>query len=40
VFSYALTNRQDAKTFALTFFVLYFAYNIIEVRSIYKFFKA
>jgi len=39
VFSYALTHRQDARTFALTFFVLYFLYNIVEVRSIYSFFK-
>lgn len=39
VFSYALTHRQDARTFAVTFFVLYFFYTIIEVRAIYAFFK-
>lgn len=39
VFIYALTHRQDAKTFAVTFFILYFLYTIIEVRAIYAFFK-
>jgi len=39
VFSYALLHRHDARTFALTFFVLYFLYNILEVKSIYSFFK-
>ena len=39
VFSHALTHRQDARTFAVTFFVLYFFYTIIEVRAIYAFFK-
>jgi len=40
VFTYALTHRQGARTFALTFFALYFLYTIIEVRAIYAFFKA
>ncbi len=40
VFIYALTHRQDAKTFALTFFMLYFLYTILEVRAIYSFFKS
>ncbi len=39
VFSYALIHRQDARTFALTFFLLYFLYNILEVKAIYSFFK-
>lgn len=39
VFSYALTHRQEARTFALTFFAIYFLYNILEVRAIYSFFK-
>ena len=39
VFSYALTHRHDARAFALTFFILYFIYNIIEVRALYTFFK-
>lgn len=39
VFSYALMHRQDAKTFGVTFFLLYFLYTVIEVRSIYGFFK-
>lgn len=39
VFSYALLHRHDARTFALTFFVLYFLYNIVEVKAIYSFFK-
>jgi len=39
VFSYALTHRHDARTFALTFFALYFIYTTVEVRAIYAFFK-
>jgi hypothetical protein len=39
VFAYALTHRHDARTFALTFFVLYFLYTIVEVRAIYSFFS-
>jgi hypothetical protein len=39
VFSYALMHRQGARSFALTFFLLYFLYNIVEVRAIYTFFK-
>jgi len=39
VFLYALMHRQDARAFALTFFALYFAYTIVEVRAIYSFFK-
>jgi hypothetical protein len=39
VFSYALLHRHDGRTFALSFFVLYFLYNIVEVRAIYTFFK-
>ncbi len=39
VFSYALTHRHDARTFALTFFALYFVYTTIEVRGIYSYFK-
>ena len=38
VFSYALTHRHDARTFALSFFGLYFIYTIVEVRAIYRFF--
>jgi hypothetical protein len=40
VFTYALTHRRDARTFALTFFALYFIYTTVEVRAIYKFFNA
>ena len=39
VFSFALTHRQNARTFALTFFLLYFIYTTIEVRGIYTYFK-
>ncbi len=39
VFSYALTHRPDARTFALTFFVLYFIYAAVEVKAMYSFFK-
>lgn len=40
VFSYALTHRHDARTFALTFFLLYFIYAAMEVRAMYSFFKS
>ncbi|HTA27357.1 MAG TPA: hypothetical protein VK809_06200 [Bacteroidia bacterium] len=40
VFSYALTHHHDARTFALSFFMLYFIYTIVEVRAIYSFFNA
>lgn len=40
VFLYALTHRPFAKPFAVSFFVLYFIYTIVEVRAIYAFFKA
>jgi hypothetical protein len=39
VFTYALLHRQDARTFALTFFALYFIYTTVEVKSIYTFFN-
>jgi hypothetical protein len=39
VFSYALTHRHDARVFALTFFILYFIYNVVEVKALYRFFK-
>ncbi len=39
VFTYALMHRQDARTFALTFFLLYFVYTLLEVRAVFNFFK-
>jgi hypothetical protein len=39
VFAYALMHKQDARTFALTFFLLYFIYTTIEVKAMYSFFK-
>jgi hypothetical protein len=40
VFIYALTHRQDARVFAVVFFILYLFYAIVEVRAIYTFFKS
>lgn len=39
VFVYALMHKHVAKGFLITFFILYFLYNIVEVRAIYGFFK-
>jgi hypothetical protein len=39
VLLYALMHRQGVKLFAVSFFLLYFIYTIMEVRAIYGFFK-
>jgi hypothetical protein len=40
IFIYALSHKEIARMFALTFFVLYILYIIVEVRELKRFFKA
>jgi len=40
VFIYALSHREGAKTFAITFFLLYIIYTVIEIRAVLGYFKA
>jgi hypothetical protein len=40
VFIYALSHREGAQAFAITFFLLYFVYTALEVRAVYGYFKS
>ena len=40
VFIYALSHRNIAKPFVITFLALYFIYTFIEIRAVYGYFKA
>ncbi len=39
IFIYALSHRQEAQLFAITFFILYLSYTIYEIKGLKDYFK-
>jgi len=40
VFIYALSHRENAREFAVTFFLLYLVYTIFEIKAVLSYFKS
>ena len=40
IFIYALSHKDIARPFVITFLILYFIYTFLEIRAVYGYFKA